>query len=385
MMSITKVHPSDFERRILLTLAGHSPAIITETLYALTQQQQPAYIPTEIQVITTDSGKEKLLNTLLKSQIIQQFCQDYKIDSPILFNEQCIHVITDKNGQVLPDLKKDQDNESAADFISHLVRDFTRDPDSSLHTSIAGGRKTMTYYLGYAMSIFGRIQDRMSHVLLNPEPVPNSAFYYPRPLANPAAAAAPEPQVTLGELPFIRLREGLGFIKELSNSQKDLSFNAVVRAVQNQFEGTSVELTEDNQLYANQILIKHRRFTGTDLAVYIWFLTRHYQGKPPVCYQSKDDNGNLVYAEELLAVYRQLFGDKGIKKMEDSIETKGLDLVYLRPHISNCNKALEVSLSREAALRKYCIQTNEANKGQICYFLADALMPEHINLGFPIR
>jgi CRISPR-associated protein (TIGR02584 family) len=32
--------------------------------------------------------------------------------------------------------------------------------------SIAGGRKTMGFYAGYALSLYGRAQDRMSHVLV---------------------------------------------------------------------------------------------------------------------------------------------------------------------------------------------------------------------------
>ena len=37
-MRTTDNQPEGFKQRILLTLMGHSPAIITETLYALSQQ-----------------------------------------------------------------------------------------------------------------------------------------------------------------------------------------------------------------------------------------------------------------------------------------------------------------------------------------------------------
>ena len=49
----TKTQPEDFNRRVLLAVAGGSPAIVTETLYALTQTSIPAYLPTEIHIITT--------------------------------------------------------------------------------------------------------------------------------------------------------------------------------------------------------------------------------------------------------------------------------------------------------------------------------------------
>jgi CRISPR-associated protein (TIGR02584 family) len=41
----------------------------------------------------------------------------------------------------------------------------TADPQASLHVSIAGERKTMGFYVGYALSLFGRTQGRLSHVL----------------------------------------------------------------------------------------------------------------------------------------------------------------------------------------------------------------------------
>ena len=43
-----------------------------------------------------------------------------------------------------------------ADAITALVRALTADPGSAVHASIAGGRKTMGFYLGYALSLFGR-------------------------------------------------------------------------------------------------------------------------------------------------------------------------------------------------------------------------------------
>ena len=46
-----------------------------------------------------------------------------------------------------------------------VVRDRTQASQGSLHAS--GGRKTMTFTIGYAMSLFGRAQDSLSHVLVS--------------------------------------------------------------------------------------------------------------------------------------------------------------------------------------------------------------------------
>ena len=52
---------------------------------------------------------------------------------------------------------------------------------ASLHVSIAGGRKTMGFYVGYALSLFARDQDRLSHVLVPPSLESRQDFFYPPP------------------------------------------------------------------------------------------------------------------------------------------------------------------------------------------------------------
>ena len=66
----------------------------------------------------------------------------------------------------MDDARSREDQEALGDFIIAKVAELTSDPKTCIHASIAGGRKTMTFYLGYAMSLFGRIQDELSHVLV---------------------------------------------------------------------------------------------------------------------------------------------------------------------------------------------------------------------------
>ena len=138
-------------RKILLCLCGLSPAVITETIYALTRLQKPAFIPDEVHVITTATGKmlieEKLLHPVLGR--FYTLCQEYGLGN-IRFNEANIHVIN-KDGEEILDLKDDLENNLTADFILHIVRKFCLEEDTILHASIAGGRKTMSFYLGMAM------------------------------------------------------------------------------------------------------------------------------------------------------------------------------------------------------------------------------------------
>ena len=95
------------------------------------------------------------------------------------------------------------DNAAVADFITEEVRAITADPNASLHVSIAGGRKTMGFYVGYALSLFGRAQDRLSHVLVPPSLEVRARDFSIR------ARAPRTTSVHLGPIPFVRLRDGL--------------------------------------------------------------------------------------------------------------------------------------------------------------------------------
>jgi CRISPR-associated protein (TIGR02584 family) len=203
-------------RHVLLAVTGLSPQIVTETLYALAVASRPAWVPTEIQIITTRTGEEKARLTLLSDDPgwFRRLCEDYRLPE-IAFGKDNIRVITGPDGEPLDDILTDADNVAVADFITETVREITADPMASLHVSIAGGRKTMGFYVGYVLSLFGRPQDRLSHVLVSPPFESLSEFFYPAPRErvihdrNDRVLDAKDAQVHLGDIPFVRLRDGL--------------------------------------------------------------------------------------------------------------------------------------------------------------------------------
>ena len=78
-------------RHILLCVAGLTPQIITETLYALTQQGGERI--DEIRVITTLSRRDRIRQTLLDPTHghFFAFCRDYGLEpGSILFDETTI-------------------------------------------------------------------------------------------------------------------------------------------------------------------------------------------------------------------------------------------------------------------------------------------------------
>ena len=174
--------PHQYPRRVLLAVAGLSPQILTETLYALAVVAEPAFIPTEIQILTTVEGAERARLSLLSEDPgwFARLCRDYQLP-PITFGTAQIQIITDADGRALDDIRSIEDNACVADRLIDTVRALSADPDCALHVSLAGGRKTMGYYAGYALSLFGRAQDRLSHVLVAAPFEQSWNFFYPTP------------------------------------------------------------------------------------------------------------------------------------------------------------------------------------------------------------
>ena len=234
---------NNYNKRILLSVTGMSPAVVTETLYALVTEKN--FIPTEIQVITTEQGKNKLLDALLgieggrkKSKgALQEFIEDYGDEygfSAIHFDESCVHIIEDASGQNLPDIRTPEENEHAANSIVQLVGKLCQDEESQLHVSIAGGRKTMGFFMGYALSLYGREQDSLSHVLVDAQYENLASFYYPKPYSylindrDGREIDAKDGKVMLAEIPWVRL--GLGVPEDLK--QQSISYSESVKNAQ---------------------------------------------------------------------------------------------------------------------------------------------------------
>lgn len=277
-------------KRILLAVTGLSPQILTETLYALAIKQTPAWIPHEIHLITSTEGAERARLALLDPADGQfhAFGRDYPAAQSINFTAEHIHLIHTPNGEPLSDIRTPEDNAHAADAINALVRQLTADPDSELHVSIAGGRKTMGFYLGYCLSLTARPQDKLSHVLVSApfESLPD--FYYPpatprllhtrdgRPIHTADA------RVMLAEIPFVRLRKLLPEAALAPN----LSFSEAVAATQAHLEQAHLII----QLDQRQIQCGRTTLTLPPqlLAWYTWLAKRTQQDLPPVRHTDAD-------------------------------------------------------------------------------------------------
>ncbi len=119
------------KRTILVAGMGTSPAVLTETVWALAHQETPV-VPDEITVITTKSGREALQKALMTGTSCVWECmkaslrkEKIAIEGKLVLGETSIRVFPDENGNAIDDLRTGDDNLRAADFmLGELRRTF---------------------------------------------------------------------------------------------------------------------------------------------------------------------------------------------------------------------------------------------------------------------
>ncbi|MBO4286597.1 MAG: TIGR02584 family CRISPR-associated protein [Kiritimatiellae bacterium] len=212
------------KRVILMAVMGTSPAVLTETVWALAHREKPV-VPDEVVVITTSSGKNGLKSAVmtgtpsvwesLKSALRKE---KIAIDGKLVFGETSIRVIPDENGNEAGDLRTGADNLRAADFMLGELRKYTESPDTVVLASIAGGRKTMSALLFSCMTLLGREADKVYHVLIPPEYEcgMEPPFYFPQKGVTHQLLSRGKPTggkvtsakvaIELFEVPFVRMR-----------------------------------------------------------------------------------------------------------------------------------------------------------------------------------
>ena len=353
--------PHTFERRALLAVTGLSPQVVTETLYALTRVCEPAFVPTEIQLVTTAQGAEHARLNLLSADPgwFHRLRRDYALPE-IRFDAEHIHVLRGATGDPLEDIRTPVENEQAADFITERVRELTADPACALHVSIAGGRKTLGFYLGYALSLFGRPQDRLSHVLVSAPFESHPQFYYPTPTERVIhtldraqhALDCRKAHVTLAEIPFVRVREGLP--TRLLNGKA--SFSETVSAARRALEPAELVLDlPGRRIRAGGELIT---MTPADLAFYSLAARRRKAGDHPLRRGDPDLAG--PYLAELGRILGEMSGE--LERAEESLED-GMTEDYFDQRKSKTNSALDDALGPQLA-RPYQVQGSGRRNGR---------------------
>lgn len=337
---------SSFPRKILVAVVGMSPQIVTETIWALMHTKD--FVPTEVHLITTRNGRNRAVRDLLHTNEgrFHAFCQEYDLVGKIRFDESSITVITDQDGEPLDDIRTPEENSLAADTIVRTIGSFCADEHSAVHVSIAGGRKSMGFFAGYAMSLFARAQDSVSHVLVNEPFESNRDFFYP-----PAAPQdilseggtilhTSEAKVMLADIPIVRLRMGLP--DDLLSGVGSYGL-AVEEAQRSLFPDRRLVFhPERKEVVCNGTAVQ---LPPAPFTVLYWLARRCCAGLPPV------RPGNQSDANEFFALYEALFPSRlgDIERARTATRAEGDFLHYFQEKRSQINKRLTTALGQRRA------------------------------------
>lgn len=365
---------ASYSRHIFVMVAGLSPQIVTETLYAAWQETPACLNHAELHLVTTQEGARRAELTLLTGEHAQLplLIQEYNLPE-ITFSPEHIHVIRSRDGEALNDIRSPQDNADAADFINHFMRHITADPATCVHVSLAGGRKTMGYYIGYALSLYGRSQDTLSHVLVSEQFESNPAFFFPTRTSRIIHTRDGTPldthcaEVSLARIPFVRLRDELpqdSTITQAGFSEAVSLLNAATQPVQ-----LEISLRAPC-LWCNQIEIC---LEPMEWLLYLWFARRRLAGEPALP-APVDGYPDKPHGDAFLTMVKSLELDHFIQPRSLKVLSQGLEVNSLRSRLSNLKTKFQRHMGKRLTER-FAVVNNRKAGG---YTLP--VPPEHIAL-----
>lgn len=360
--------PHNF-REILIFVAGATPQIITETIYALSQKNPPIY-PDEIYVITTSTGGKYINSTLLKKGILEEMEKEYNLPR-IPLTKNSIIVVKDSKGKEINDIRDEIDNEAIGNLITEFIRNKANDPQTRLHCSLAGGRKTMSFYLGSALQLFGRPWDKLYHVLVSPEFESNPGFFY-KPKKNKFIECrlangrikklnTKYAKIELTELPFIRLSgklklQGKSFKELIEECQKEIDISSM--------QPSLIVKRKERTIYINNHVIN---MSPALLMVYITFLRQKIENckRPDIinclicteCFSILSDLSTKDVLERMAKDYGIMYGNRAFK-IEEYLNNKdnGLSVEQIRQYITKVNKILRDQIN-DSVIQTYFMIT----------------------------
>jgi CRISPR-associated protein (TIGR02584 family) len=372
-------------REILVAVAGLTPQVITETLYYLTQKCDPPVAVAEIHVLTTQLGQQRILTDLLSPDNgrFYALCREYDLDpTTIAFDAEHIHLLTDAAGVPLEDIRTAADSAAVADQLLTFVRGLTDDPTTRLHCSLAGGRKTQSALLGFALQLYGRPQDTLLHVLVDEVFENHVDFFYPsrqprliQTRWDGREVDARTARVEVVEIPYIRLRDKLfigqptspaGFDRVIAQAQQtlDLLPNPAMLLIVPKSRRVSIGSAEIPLRPIELVLY-------TQLA-----LARVQQGEGGDGFLSLDDIEGLQ--DEMLRRYTQLYSRESGRV--DALRRKwatGFPRDSVRSHFANIKRKIEAAVPDRLQASLYTVDS-QGPYGATRYGLR--LRPENIDI-----
>lgn len=315
---------------ILLAVTGMSPAILTETVWALAHPADGAepVIPSRVIAVTTTPGRAQLAQLFQPApQLGGQSPWDalrqsltghgHDLTGRLRFGQtpDDVRVLTAADpatgqSRELADLRTPADNEAAADYLLETVRAVVENPDTQLVASLAGGRKTMGALLYACLTLIGRETDRLTHVLVNEPFETLRGFWFPGQPGGALAAAGPDSSrrhdpanaiLQLADVPFVPLRNL--FERELG--RKPGSFRRLIetgRTGLRQHAAQQLRLTLDTGRRELDVNGANVALSATEFLLFLFLARQAKHGEPPfAAYKDVLDPLNAFRREQAAA------------------------------------------------------------------------------------
>jgi CRISPR-associated protein (TIGR02584 family) len=371
---------------VLLAVTGMSPAVLTETVWALAHEAEPL-IPTRVIVVTTSEGRRELERQLFTPdprlggrcpwdalrEALSAAGHDLRGQLRFGATGDDVRVMTATDfatgrSRELSDLRSPADNEAAADFLLEQVRGIVENPDTRLIASLAGGRKTMGALLYACMTLAGRETDRLTHVLVSEPFETLRGFWFPgqpggavrksevRSQKSEAAGGCAEPAVNeqkpesawdpatamveLADVPFVPLRNL--FLRELGRPAG--RFSVLVehcREHVRQRAGEQIRLTADQARTEIEVNGSRVKLSAREHIVLLFLATRAKRGEPAFGAYTEAVDALNAFREELRAAARPR--DFSDWRHGDSLKSRFDDDQDLRKAVSGLRDKLRAA------------------------------------------
>jgi len=220
-------------KNLLICVSGLTPQIITETLFCLAVKKKIRI--DELYIVTTKRGRDVILGVDEKIKLpqlkkeLQRMCKAYRIKLPD-FEYNDTHIVVGKDQSIeLHDIRNDKHNKLFPNIICEFINQKTKNSSDIIYCSISGGRKSMSVDMAFALSLFGRENDKLLHVLTHED----NEFkgFFPE-------NKKQEKDLELAELPFVRLRSVIN--NEISSRVLNkMKFDEIVKLAQTELRKKS--------------------------------------------------------------------------------------------------------------------------------------------------
>lgn len=339
---------SEPTQTVLISLVGTAPAVLTETVWALATQDEPV-IPDRIIAITTSSGAAKLKEKLFTAGHWDCLVRDLgahlsqrglSLEGRLRFGPvgDSIRVFPDlARSRELDDIRSVEDNEAVAEFFMEQIRTFTENDSVELIVSIAGGRKTTSALLLSVMTLLGRAQDQVNHILIDDAWVFQEDFFYPGCAGQFVNRATGEPmfsadaELRLVEVPFVPLR--YLFKRDLERSAG--SYLDLVNQLRTRTINVNDDLLVQLDTAAGKLVVNERSISlsANEFLLHLFFARRAAGALPPVeSYSALEEPLRDLKAEYLQpdqfghwsqqALSRSFDAGEDLRKWASNIRTK---------------------------------------------------------------